>query len=135
MVNLYYDLPDDVREIIDNKKKEMELRDALLNELKAFDRFAWSEQRYEIGKFPYEKVYQGEALPFAGDMLICLEAFYKDVDDYYDARFWEHEYELCMRANYQALADLQKWNDMVNIDYNTMTFTLNIDYDEQDDIA
>jgi hypothetical protein len=53
MVNLYYDLPLDVREIIDKKKKEMELRDALLAELKAFDRVAWSEKCMLKNVYPY----------------------------------------------------------------------------------
>lgn len=54
MKNLYYDLPDDVREIIDKKVKEMELRDALLVELKSFDRLNWSIQRWTHKIFPYE---------------------------------------------------------------------------------
>lgn len=70
---MYYDLPDDVRNIIDEKKKEMELRDALLNELKAFDKVAWCKERHKRGKFPYWKAfYNTDAI----DILECIEDFY-----------------------------------------------------------
>lgn len=72
-MNLYYDLPHDVRGVIDKRVKDMENRDALLNELKAFDRVAWSEQRYKMGKFPYPNGEYNTGIK----MLNKLELFYK----------------------------------------------------------
>lgn len=72
-MNLYYDLPHDVRRVIDKMVKDMENRDALLNELKAFDRMAWSKERHKRGKFPYLQPFIN---PDAIDMMHCIEYFY-----------------------------------------------------------
>jgi len=100
MVNLYYDLPLDVREIIDKKKKEMELRDALLNELKAFDRVAWSRQRFKEGKFPYD-VLNNAINPDAIDVVGCILEFY-ECEGEFDNDYCDGVYEESMNYIFEA---------------------------------
>lgn len=76
------------------------LRDDLLAELKAFDRIAWSRQRFALHKFPYELV-NGYTHPDAIDALWCIEEFYKSErggeefsTDYCDGVYDESMHEL-----------------------------------------
>lgn len=71
MVNLYYDLPDDVREIIDKKVTDMIFREGLLVELKSFDRLNWSIQRWTHKIFPYEN-------DEYSNIMECIKWFYEN---------------------------------------------------------